>query len=203
MTWIIYAILDCVATIIAYITNPIVVLFANEYGDLPYILRYWQTYDNPLDIEWVISEGCVPKCIRYNFNKHYRYTPEWDSSTGIGYVDILNPHFTIKERIQRYFCRLYWLYRNTAYGFSYEITGRDINGTKMAIIRNNSDEDWLSYDDTVGIWNRTWVLYYNKPWCSKFKLRVYLGWKGKGLSSTDTKRCMLALFVSPFRNVKD
>ena len=199
MVWIFYAIADCLATLIAYLTNPIVVLFANEYGNLPYCLRYWQTYDNPLDIEWVISEGCVPKCIRYNFNKHYRYTPEWDSPDRIGYVDILDPDFTIKERIQRYFCRLYWLYRNTAYGFSYEVTGRQVIGANMEVPRTDSSHDWFSYDKTQPLWKRTWCIFYCKHWCDKFILRIYLGWKAKGMDLDENKHCMLALYISPFR----
>lgn len=40
-----------------YITNPIVVLFCDEYGILPKYFKLWQTYDNCLDIEWLISEN--------------------------------------------------------------------------------------------------------------------------------------------------
>ena len=111
MTWILYAILTIVSMVVAYITNPIVVLFADEKGNLPHCFRWWQTYDNCLDVGWMISEGHVPKLFRYDFDKHYIYHPE-DKSYGLnpGYVDIIDPKFTIKERIQRYFCRLAWLY---------------------------------------------------------------------------------------------
>ena len=44
--WIVQAIFELCAMVIAYLTNPIVVLFADEYGNLPKCLRFWQTYDN-------------------------------------------------------------------------------------------------------------------------------------------------------------
>lgn len=118
MLWIIEAAASFLFMLIAYITNPIVVLFADEKGDLPRIFKWWQTYDNCLDIEWMISEGHVPKIFRYDFNKHYVYHLE-NKKNGLipGYVDVIDSNFTIKERIQRYFCRLAWLYRNTGYGF--------------------------------------------------------------------------------------
>ena len=43
MTYIFYLILDILFTLICYVTNPIVVLFSNEHGELPYSLRWWQT----------------------------------------------------------------------------------------------------------------------------------------------------------------
>lgn len=52
--WIVQAIFELCAMVIAYLTNPIVVLFADEYGNLPKCLRFWQTYDNCLDVSWMI-----------------------------------------------------------------------------------------------------------------------------------------------------
>ena len=49
--WVWTAFKDILFNIIAYITNPIVVLFTDKYGNLPHSLRYWQTYDNCLDVE--------------------------------------------------------------------------------------------------------------------------------------------------------
>lgn len=74
--WIPQAIAELLAMLIAYATNWIVAAFADEYGQLPQCLKLWQTYDNPLDIDWMIYEGCVPKFARYDFNRHYQYVPE-------------------------------------------------------------------------------------------------------------------------------
>ena len=43
--------------LLCLVTNPIVVLFCDKYGNLPKIFRLWQTYDNCLDVDWMISEG--------------------------------------------------------------------------------------------------------------------------------------------------
>ena len=65
LSWPFFALLDFVFSLICYVTNPIVVLFADEYGNLPRILRWWQTYDNCLDIDWMIYEGNVLPIFRY------------------------------------------------------------------------------------------------------------------------------------------
>lgn len=99
MTYIFYLILDILFTLICYVTNPIVVLFSNEHGELPYSLRWWQTYDNCIDIPHTINSG-VPKLFRYDFDKHYKYTPEFKNKYAMkpGYVEILDPNFTVWEK---------------------------------------------------------------------------------------------------------
>lgn len=80
MTYIFILILDIMFTLICYVTNPVVILFSNEHGELPYPLRWWQTYDNCIDIPHTINSG-VPKLFRYDFDKHYKYTPEFKINT--------------------------------------------------------------------------------------------------------------------------
>ena len=135
MKWIFQAALEVLATIIAYLTNWFVVFFADEYGQLPQCLKLWQTYDNPLDIDWMIYEGCVPKFARYDFNRHYQYVPEdkGDNYMIPGKVILKDPNFTLWERFQRYVCRVCWLYRNSNYGFSYYVNGRIVDGSKNII----------------------------------------------------------------------
>lgn len=205
MRWFIQIIFELLAMIIAYLTNPIAVLFADEYGNLPKCLRFWQTYDNCLDISWVIYENHVPKFCQYDFNKHYiyHYEVKTDNVMIPGYVDLIDPNFTLKERVQRYFCRTYWLYRNTNYGFSYEINGREVDGEKVIVVKDIDERPekriWISYipDD---FWNFTWSIFLFIPYYenSKFKLRAYLGWKMKSITS-GKHRCMLALSINPFR----
>ena len=209
MTWILTVIIDLMFNVICYLTNPIVVLFADEYGNLPKCLRWWQTYDNCLDVDWMIDEEIVPKIFRYDFHKHYIYHLEDKSGDKViaGYVDIIDPNFTIKERVQRYFCRLCWLYRNAAYGFSYEISGRDYDPKLKKVYKDykNSREDECHIDvvyDDRPFWNRTWRIYYTKQWFWKFYIRIYFGWKiTKTEGSKD--RAMLAFFINPFRIVKE
>ena len=209
LSWPFFALLDFLFSLICYITNPIVVLFADEYGNLPHILRWWQTYDNCLDVEWMISEDNVPDIFKYDFNKHYIYHLEDKHTEPIvpGYVEIIDPNFTIKERIQRYFCRLAWLYRNTGYGFAYEVTGRDYEIAKIikhVSYKVSSEDECKVYtlDDDRDFPNKTFKIYYCKPWCKWFYLRIYLGWK---VTEPDAKisRAMTALYLWPFRTRKN
>lgn len=211
MTYIFYAIADILATIIAYFTNPIVCLFADEVGQLPKCLKLWQTYDNPLDIEWMIYEGCVPKIFRYNFRKHYKYYYEVKGNGYCipGYVELINGKFTIKERIQRYFCRLCWLYRNTAYGVSHGVLSKSPYIYNIEILkqynRGYRDQLTFSHDKSTKWYNKTFKLYIEKPWCKYFYLRVYLGWKLTNDLLTDRNakdKSSLACFINPFRLLK-
>lgn len=198
--WFLLTLLQCAFTIVCYITNPIVVLFADSKGELPPIFKWWQTHDNTLDIEWVISEEIVPKFLRYAFNKHYiyHYEEKGDGFMRAGYVDLIDPHFTLKERIQRYFCRLYWLYRNTAYGFAYNVCGRDFLLDKAIINYDYGKGNRGFYAKASNIWG----YYLEKQYYKNFYVRVYLGWKIKGcLNYKHTNRAMIALFFSPFRKI--
>lgn len=195
MMYFFYVLLEIIFTIICYLTNPIVVLLADEYGNLPYCLRYWQTWDNTLDVEWMITENKVPKIFQYDYGKHYKYIYEDHDNNIPGHVIMLNPNFTLIERFKRYFCRLAWLYRNTGYGFSYEVTGVEING---ADIVKYKDIKISPYRYQIYYTDDAFMIRYENPWCEKFKWRIFLGWKMQDVKSTETRRCMLALYISPF-----
>lgn len=210
-------VMEVMATVIAYLTNPIVVLFADEYGNLPKCLRFWQTFDNCLDVGWMLSEHCVPKFAEYDFDKHYIYHLEDKSDPEHiipGYVEIIDADFSLKEKLQRYICRLCWLYRNCNYGFSYEINGLEYDGKdNVVLIRINEtdNEQWLSYVKTTDnpfrqclnlLWNGHFSWFYCKKYCKWFKLRIYLGWKLKGSTKDKKYHTMLALFIWPFRKAE-
>lgn len=200
MTYIFYLILDILFTLICYVTNPIVVLFSNEYGELPYSLRWWQTYDNCIDIPHTINSG-VPKLFRYDFDKHYKYTPEFKKIRHeAGICRDIRPEFYHVGKIQRYVCRNVWLYRNTAYGFSYEVCGRYVlaDRIKVYVNYNNAENDQCYIgvvNDNRMILNRTWSIFYTKKYCKWFYLRIYLGWKFKGTAG----QSMIAFHINPFR----
>lgn len=205
MKWILQAVLEVLATIIAYITNWFVILFADECGRLPKCLKWWQTYDNSLDVEWMVTEGVVPKFARYDFKRHYEYHYEdkGDNYMIPGYVVLLDPNFTLWERFQRYISRLWWIYRNSNYGFSYYVNGRTVDGKDNVILLDINEPNNRQFKSIVkggNWWSATWCYYYEKPYCKWFKLRVYLGWKLKSVY-VGKQRHMLALFFSPFRKV--
>ena len=202
--YIFYCILDILFTLVCYLTNPIVVLFADECGELPHSLRYWQTWDNPLDIDWMVYEHHVPKFAEYDFNKHYTYTNEWDAEEVIGkhkgFVTIKDPNFSLYERFQRYVCRCTWLYRNTGYGFSYEVTGRDIDGAKVITVTDvknaEKNEYWGHYKNLL---TEPFCYKLSKKRNKKYSWKVFLGWKFQRIKSTESGHYMLVLDINPFK----
>ena len=59
MRWFLYAPLQLLIMIICYITNPIVVLFADKDGELHGFLRKWQTFDDSCDSEDCCGCGMI------------------------------------------------------------------------------------------------------------------------------------------------
>ena len=119
-----------------------------------------------------------------------------------GYVKLLDPNFTLWERLQRYVCRLYWIYRNSNYGFSYYVNGRVVDAEKQVIKEDVNTETTRIFKSIVNDgdwWSRTWCYYYEAPYCKYFKIRVYLGWKLKSVYR-GTMRHQIALFFNPFRS---
>ena len=206
MKWFVQAPLELLVTVIAYILNPVIMLFCDEYGWLPHWLYWFQTYDNCLYVDWMIYEHCVPSWAEYDFNKHYKYHLEQKFDDGrviAGYVDMLDKNFTLKEKLQRYVCGLCWLYRNCNYGFSYYVNGRSIDSTKLVIKEDHcyiNDEIFIGWESSKSLWRTTWCLFYCKKYCKWFRLRIYLGWK---LKSKSSGRHMLALHISPFKPVEN
>lgn len=201
LKWLLFSVLDVAFNVVCYLTNPIVLLFADEVGNLPSWALWWANWDDHLDIDWMVYGHHVPKFAEYDFNRHYKYyspsTAEKITGRHYGYVDLLDGDFTLKERFQRYVCRLSWMYRNCAYGFSYYVTGMDINGADIVKVRDNPNKEGNRnlYYKTDG----AFMIRYERPWCKWFWLRVFLGWKMQSVKPEQTKRCMLALFVHPFR----
>ena len=111
LKWLVLCGANLLCMALCYLTNWFVVLFADKYGNLPKIFKLWQTYDNCLDVAWMIYENNVPKFAQYDFNKHYLYHCEskGDGYMIPGYVDLIddtkNNIFCIKD--DRRWCRLF------------------------------------------------------------------------------------------------
>lgn len=194
--WFVFAILDVLFNVVAYVTDPIVLLFADEVGNLPRAFILWENWDDHLDISWMIYENHVPKFAKYDFNKHYRYyTPE-EAKQLIGeyrgYVDLLDGNFTAKERLQRYICRLFWLWRNNAYGFSYYVTGIDICKADVTKIKTVEKDGYIYY-----VTDYAFCYKDERKSFAGFCWDNYVGWKFRRLDD-DKQRCMLAFRITPF-----
>ena len=197
--WVLCAILDLLFNIVCYITNPVVCLFANEYGELPGVFYWWANWDDGLDVDWMVYEHEVPKWAEYDFNRHYKYHNEWEAEeiTGLhhGFVEILDDNFTCYERLQRYVCRLAWMYRNCAYGFSYYVTGVDVDGSKVVEEKTYKQDGYMFKTAP-----NAWVLSYNQPSFIKgHRWKIFLGWKMQSVPKDKTEKCMLAFCINPFK----
>lgn len=181
MKWFLYAPLQLICMAICYLTNWFIVLFANENGELPGILRLWQTWDDSLDSEDCV-EKYVPAIIRYNFYKYYRVErhmlPEYNRwrkySINIAPLPLI-------DRIKRYCCRVFWLYRNCAYGFAFEWFGCDVPTGSVKVYADYTEgEHELYYASS----RNHWMLYCTLSITRRYRWRVYLGWKlSSGITS--------------------
>jgi len=194
LKWFFLAIIDVLFNAVCYVTNPIVLLFADELGNLPAIFKWWENWDDHLDVSWMVYGHHVPKFAEYDFNRHYKYIDEWQAEKTIGehrgYVILLDPHFTLKERFQRYVCRLTWMYRNCAYGFSYWVTGIIVNEKD---IRKTINEKAYIFYETDG----AFCLKYDRPSYKNYHWKIFLGWKFQDVHGI--KRCMLAFCINPWK----
>ena len=194
--WALYAVLDVIFNLIAYLTNPFVLLFADEVGDFPDIFLWWENWDDHVDIDWMVDEGHVPKFARYDFHRHYKYhSPEEAEQTiGVyqGYVDLLDPDFTLWERFQRYVCRLWWLYRNNAYGFSYYVTGVDVNESDVVKVKTDEVDGYTWF-----ITDYAFCYKDERPSFWELRWDNYIGWKFRWFDNPEG-RYMLAFRITPF-----
>ena len=175
MIWFFLWPLSVVVSIVCYLTNPFVVLFADNCGELHGFLKLWQTWDDCLDVEFFVKEK-VPKAFRYDFDKHYisiRDQPPDLIKYGRtkGAVICINNNWTIKERLQRYCCRVLWLTRNCAYGFAFYVFGRFTRATDIVKIKNG-----VCYDSSKSVVLRPWKVHV-MPTIGNVLIDIFLGWK--------------------------
>ena len=139
-------------------------------------------------------EGHIPKWLQYDYDKHYE--EYWDTTPALAKVGrnrcfarVINGNFTIKERIQRYICRVLWLTRNCAYGFAFWGFGREVDGKNMVYIRDEEGMR-LAYDKSRNILTRPWAYQDERHLFGNVYLNLYIGWK---INKDNTvKQCMIA-----------
>lgn len=174
--YLLYFLGNLISSFICYLTNWLVVLFADEEGELPSIFKYWQTWDDSLDVDWFVKET-VPSIFRYDFDSKYtRFCSSSDSLRAVNRVrmyTILNEgaSFSILERIQRYFCRTLWLYRNCGYGFSFWLFGVNVDSRDMTYRENSSE--YVYGSDGKG----HFIYKNDRAFCKWFRWCIFIGWK--------------------------
>ncbi len=184
--WFALVIPSLIMTAVCYITNPLVVLFADEDGELHGFWRLWQTWDNscnPSDLKSV-----APKCILFDWDAHYTEYVEPVDPVDTTLADrkrwrtpCHNTSFTAKERFKRYLCRCYWLTRNSCYGWAFYVFGI-VPSSKVIITRNENGV--LDMREEGGNWaNRAWEHKNDSKIfrIGKYELhwKTFLGWKLK------------------------
>lgn len=177
MRWFLYAPLQLICMMICYITNPIVVLFADKNGELPGLFCLWQTWDDSCDSEDCVTKY-VPDWMRYDFYKYYRTEKRYDPDYGRIIKRSINiAPLPLIDRFKRYCCRVFWLSRNCAYGFALTLFGATINPDDIVVIDDykagESERNILVTRDL-----KYWKIYNSmRIPNTKYRWKIYLGWK--------------------------
>ena len=183
VSWFFSFLLNFIASIFCYLTNPIVVLFCDENGELPGFLSCWQTWDDSCNPEFAVQKA--PKCIQYDWKKHYTEhkdtTPEL---AAVGrerwFTTCIDPDFTVDEYIKRYLCRVFWLTRNCGYGFAFWVFGREVDPKELIVAKNVEDKDGqeiFAYTKDGSWLTRTFMYKNSRKICDRLEWNIFLGWK--------------------------
>ena len=193
--WFLYFLVSLVCMVLCYLTNPIAMLFADINGELPTILKYWQTWDNSVFCRE--SAENAPKFLQYDWAKHYREYKGTDPylasvNRDRWFVSCVDPDFTLWERIQRYFCGVLWLTRNCSYGFSFYLLGLTVSPTLE--IQESENTKFVREVYGQGLFG-AWEYKNTAPIFTAFGWTVHwnnlLGWKIDESAKYDT-RAMIA-----------
>lgn len=167
--YLIYSLCQLFCMLICYLTNPLVVLFANKEGELPKALRIWQTWDSSLDNRQYVLHDC-PRWLSYDFDDYYECRNVVDALI-IAYgrtrkMVILKKPFPRHLWLKHYLNRVFWLYRNCGYGFAFYLFGVD---TDPRTIRRKSE--YFSVCSNAFRYKNDSPISKHLRWC------IYLGWK--------------------------
>jgi hypothetical protein len=195
------ALLSIVAVLLTWVLAPLLALAAfvtedphTKQGDLPRWLSWFQSHDFPLDEIWRPSRGDEPWRTDGLFLKNF------DRFVGKTPAD-----FRV-SRWLRYLARVYWLWRNPAYGFRAQVLGfaqagavTVLNTTRGAAWDTGANS-WALYvaeRPAAGVLVRTAFhlrgqLFYRRG--GTRYVRINVGWK---LVMPDT--AMVATHVNPIR----
>ena len=195
MKWFILAPLNMICAVLCYLTNPLIVLLADENGELHGVFRYWQTWDDSLDSAYFMH-NVIPQMfpiLDYSYDSHYaHHVDATHELAALGrtrnYSTLIKP-LTTTERLKRYACRVLWLYRNNAYGFAFYLFGRDVDGGDM--IMKSTGDVVRGYSREGSMWNKAWIYKNTAKIFWRVHWEIFLGWK-IDYHEAGVKRAMLA-----------
>ncbi|UHS65416.1 holin [Citrobacter phage vB_CbrM_HP1] len=177
-SWILLAILEPIAAILAVLLAPFVVPFySDKTGHLPLGFRWMETYDNPIDGD----KGHVER---------------WANIRNVGWLGVYMQRVAWLWRNKAYNFSYHVLGRDV----------KEVTKWKGNInISSNSEDNQTGY---LLMWNsNAWGLFAFTPsikvFSKQFYWRIYLGWKLKSIvpeaNAFRKKRVMLAFFIHPLR----
>ncbi len=171
LLWILFFIPNLLIEIACMILAPVVALFitheertdrVKQLGNKQITLQreylikpfYWfQTHDNAVDEYWW---GMFYKKSMLPWVRNARQS-DYDSSKAL-----------------RWMCRVLWLWRNCAYGFSYNLFGRDLIGEeKVTEVGNEKTGYWRRFHSR----SNSWQLKAHYPIGFGLQIDVNIGWK--------------------------
>ena len=206
MIWLPMFLLNCIVMILSYVLNPVVVLFADEDGELPDWCKWFQTWDDSCDVRFFVLEN-MPKFLQYDFDAKYvetkGTTPELKAVGRERWFTKLKDGatFTTKEKIQRYFCRVGWLMRNCGYGFAFWMFGKTVTGKDLVTVKNMpvaADGTYMkiNYNPNENIFMRTFKIHGYQHLFGPVYMDIFIGWKTDDESETPV-RAMIANRIVP------
>ena len=169
--WAVLALPMIALVLTSYILAPIIALpmFVRVIDGREYLVRclYWfQTFDNPLDEGYYGNYGLS----------------EWVNQFRADYAS---------SGLCKYMFRVYWLWRNSVYGFARHPFGVSCSGVSYVYYRAEKDFLAVSNDDS---------------WFTPFQFRghilgayAYIGWKLTAKYKDDSPRKMFCIQINPFR----
>lgn len=176
MKYFLYFPLNLLCMALCYLTNWLVVFFADEEGELHGWLHMWQTWDSTLDNENYVKNDCYA-WMRYNYDAYYAENRIWMPEYGREKrVAMKKKDLPMKDRIKRHLCRTFWLYRNCGYGFAFYWFGIWTKGNEIRYLIDK-EHSYLAYETGHSLWDTPWVYKNDTPTKYGFKWKHYLGWK--------------------------
>ena len=188
--YILRLIASCFFTVLCLLTNWLVLLFADEDGELHGFWNYYQTWDNSCNPSDVVD--ILPAWLTTWYSGHYweYYRSEGELAEmgrGRWFTPCVRKDFTLWQRFTRYICRVYWLTRNSAYGFCFYLLGVDFNPSHALNVWTDGQETHVQDLEDKDVWCYSnskrifWKIHWN----------IYLGYK-LVLDAEKITHCMIA-----------
>lgn len=195
MRWFFLCLPNWLLVLASYFVAIVIAPFADKNGELHGWLKNFQTWDDSCDSSFCVKE-VVPKILKYDWDsKFLEYEAmDYELNRMRIYTKLRDGvTFTFKEKLQRYCCRVIWLWRNPIYGFAIRVFGCRANSIYYRRLIDKPGQLLIVEKGVAGrsLWNTPWQYKDSRRLCKWLKLSINIGWK---LSDTQGEpvSCMMA-----------